>query len=93
MLNLRCFAYIVTGDTFADLCKMLLTELQLAPTDGWWEVRTMPSVSVMLHITVAAAMLWVVLLTLPICLVCLQLSLVTPDGNAFVADLNEMAHT
>ena len=33
---------------------MLLTELQLAPTDGWWEVRTMPSVSVMLHITVAA---------------------------------------
>ena len=35
---LRGLLVVGPGHTLADCCKMLLTELQLGPTSGWWEL-------------------------------------------------------
>ena len=38
-VDLRGLIVIGPGQTIADICKMLLTELQLCPTRGWWDLK------------------------------------------------------
>jgi len=37
-LELRGLLVLGPGHTLADACKMLLTELQLCPAAGWWQI-------------------------------------------------------